>query len=72
MNMYTMFTKQCYVSARCMPGTYTCVNGRCLSPDRICDGVIDCAHGDDEPSGCGIVHTTTAAAAGTTTTTDTA
>jgi len=55
-----------------MPGTYTCVNGRCLSPDRICDGVIDCAHGDDEPSGCGIVHTTTAAAAGTTTTTDTA
>ena len=32
----------------CLPFHYTCANRVCISPDSVCDGIIDCDDGEDE------------------------
>lgn len=33
---------------RCQPGQFTCMNGRCIRAQWICDNDNDCADGSDE------------------------
>ena len=37
----------------CRPGMFKCGDGRCVSPDQICDGKYDCRDAADERD-CGL------------------
>ena len=39
-------------STGCTIGEFTCGDATCILSDWVCDGVLDCADGEDE-SGCG-------------------
>jgi hypothetical protein len=32
----------------CDDGEYACIGGKCISRERLCDGMKDCPTGDDE------------------------
>lgn len=40
----------------CAPGEFQCLNGKCILPGRVCDGVFDCGFGDyTDEADCGTV-----------------
>lgn len=47
-----LFQSSFFLQIKCPSDQFKCSSGRCIVPNAVCDGDLDCEHGDDEAD-CG-------------------